>query len=278
MRTVAIVDDGYSMMLHGTGGFDRGFDEYRQVRTSSRPPDEVTVKRAIDALKRLDGRKRHFVWVHIFGPHGPNEVRPGVPSYGTSIIDGYDHEVRFMDMQLGRLLDFLGRRKPKPVVIVVGDHGEFFSDTNRWHGYSLEEDTMRIPLLIKIPGVTGRRIDATVSIVDLFPTILGLTDTPGPTHAIDGVNLLPLMAGATRPPRFVLTDCWRYDARGRLAMDWVGVTDGSRFMFYDRLNNSAASTVSGRASQRWLSGSALMNDPLGRFALGYLEDVPALPR
>ena len=278
MRTVAVVDDGFSMMLHGSGGFDRGFDEYRQVRASSRPSDEVTVERAIETFRRLDQHQRHFVWIHMFGPHGPNEARPGVPTYGTTVVDGYDHEVRFMDAQLGRLLDVLARRTPQPVVIVAGDHGEFFSETTRWHGYSLEEDTMRIPLLIKIPGASGRRIDATVSIVDLFPTILALTDTPGPTHSIDGVDLEPLMSGVAQPSRIVVTDCWRYDAGGGLAMDWVGVTDGARFMFYDRLANSASNTVRGSAWQHWRSGETLMNDPLGRFALGYLEEVPALPR
>jgi hypothetical protein len=278
MQTAAIVDDGFSMMLHASGGFAHGFDQYVQVRSSSTPPDHVTVTRAISAIRRLKASKRHFVWIHMFGPHGPNDVRPGVPQYGPSIVDGYDHEVRYMDVQLGRLLDFLAKSKSQPIVIVAGDHGEFFSETNRWHGYSLEEDTMRIPLLIKIPGAAGGRIDATVSLVDLFPTILALTDTPGPAHSIDGVDLVPLLHGARQRPRIVLTDCWRYDARGVLAMDWVGVTDGSRFVFYDRLRSAATSTVSGAPWQRWLTGSALMADPLGRVALGYLEDVPALPR
>jgi arylsulfatase A-like enzyme len=278
MTTIAVVDDGYSTMLHGSGGFDRGFDEYINIRPSPTPPDEVTATRAINVLRRIDPRERYFLWVHLFGPHSPNEARPDVPSYGPSIADGYDHEVRFMDLHLGRLLDALSTRKPQPIVIVTGDHGEYFGPTNRWHGYSLEEDTMRIPLLIKMPGVKPRKIRDTVSLADLFPTILALTNTPGPKHSIDGVNLLPLLRGQAGEPRIVLTDCWRYSADGTLAMDSVGATDGRRFVFYDRLSGTAFSTATRSREARWLSESALMGDPLGRYALGYLEEVAALPR
>jgi arylsulfatase A-like enzyme len=279
MKTIAIVDDGYSMMLQGSGGFDKGFSEYIQMRTSSTtPPDAATVNRAVSVIRRLGPRERYFLWVHMFGPHAPNEVRPGVPSYGPSIIDGYDHEVRYMDEQLGRLFAALALRKPEPVVIVAGDHGEFFSPTNRWHGYSLEEDQMRIPLMVKLPGKTGRRIGATVSLADVFPTILALTDTPGPERSIDGISLEPLLGGAPPSPRIVLTDCWRYDARGHLAMDAVGATDGHRFVYYDRLNGTAAATTTRVPSVRWLEPTELMKDPLARFALGYVEEVAPLPR
>jgi len=228
------------------------------------------------ALRRVRSDQRFFMWVHLFGPHSPNEVRPGVPSYGPSIADGYDHEIRFMDLHLGRLLDALAQRTPAPIVIVTGDHGEVITEHNRWHGFSLNEETMRVPLLIKVPGSAGRRIDATVSLADLFPTILAFTDTPGPRE-IDGVDLGPVMAGVEQPARLALSDCWRYGIDGKIAMDTVAVTDGWRFVYYDRLTGVVWSVGPGGRNARHLSGAALHADPLARFALGYLEDVAPLP-
>jgi hypothetical protein len=279
MQTVAVVDDGYSSMFQSHAGIDAGFDEYVHMRASSLPDDQATINRALMVHRRLGtGGQRFFLWVHLFGPHSPNEVRPDTPAFGSSLVDGYDHEVRFMDQQLGRLLDAVESRRPKPIVIVAGDHGEYFSPTNRWHGYSLEEDTMRIPLLIKLPESRKRSmIDATVSIVDLFPTILALTDTPGPQN-IDGVDLTPLLEGAASRPRIVLTDCWRYLGDRRRVMDSVGATDGKAFVFYDRLTGAAYRTETKQRGGYFLGNPPPLHDQLVRVALGYLEEVPDLPQ
>jgi arylsulfatase A-like enzyme len=66
------------------------------------------------------------------------------------------------------------------------------------------ENCCRVPLLIAgagvVPGSAGVRVvDELVNAVDLFPTILGLTETPLPQARIDGVSLVPYLSGTVHP-------------------------------------------------------------------------------
>lgn len=277
MRTMAVVDDGFSAMLQPGNGLSRGFERYYYSTETSDNPDPVSVKRARRALSKVNDREHYFMWVHLFGTHFPNEVHPEVPSYGPSMADGYDHELRYIDLQLRELLAALDKREPRPVVIVTGDHGETIAPWMRSHGFGLDEPTMRVPLFIRVPGVPGRMVDATVSLVDLFPTVMALTKTPGPAQ-LDGFDLMPVMkGGAGVQPRFVLTDCWRYAPDRKPYLDIVGASDGKRVIFYDLgtgvMSFPGAPGMPGYA----LPARSALSDPLALFTLGYTEEIGSVP-
>jgi hypothetical protein len=277
MHTVAVVDDGYSEMLQAGTGLSSGFDEYVHMPNTDGLADQLTVDRALAELARIDAKQRFFLWVHVFGPHSPNQTIPSVRQFGPTIADGYDHEVLFMDSQVGRLLQALAARKPEPLVILVGDHGEVIRDDNRFHGYSLDEALMRIPMVVRVPGSRGISIDAPVSLVDLFATVLGATKTPGPSH-LDSVDMAPLMDGAAVPPRAVITDCWRYLADRRRVLDATAATDGKRFVFYDYLTGTRHWTRTRSEKPQWLSPAAIETDAVARALLAYSEEGGALPQ
>jgi hypothetical protein len=274
MRTIAVVDDGYSSMLQWGGGLHFGFDQYLQMPKSG---DEGTVTRALAMLDRRPKDKRFFMWVHLFGPHSPNEYHPEVPRYGNSLADGYDHEIRYMDLQLGRLLAALEQLKPQPVIVLSGDHGELFTADNRFHGFSVDEEVMRIPLIIRVPGARGHMIHSTASLTDLLPTVLSLTRTPGP-RTLDGIDLTPRFTAEATAERIVLTDCWRYAPDRHLVMDAVGATDARRIFVYDRLTGLSQRTLAGGRAAQALTRRDAVLDPLGRAVLGYLDEVSALPQ
>jgi hypothetical protein len=50
-----------------------------------------------------------------------------------------------------------------------------------------------VPLLIRVPGLKGRRVETTVNLVDIMPTMLGLVRTNDPRRPRHGRNLWPLM-------------------------------------------------------------------------------------
>lgn len=277
MRTIAVVDDGYSTMLGRGGGLDLGFDEYVPMPNPERSGDEATITRALRSLAKVPADQRFFLWVHLFGPHSPNEAHAEVPSYGNSLADGYDHEIRYADLQLGRLLAELEKRKSPAVIVLAGDHGELFADDNRFHGFSLDEDVMRIPLIIRVPGARGRAVRSTATLADVMPTVLALTRTPGPS-ALDGIDLTASFSREPGGERIVLADCWRYLADRQLVMDATGATDGRRFFFYDRISGAATRSSKGSRSGQALKRSEALTDALGRTVLGYLEEVAALPR
>ena len=102
-----------------------------------------------------------------------------------------------IDDQIGRILaalDELGVAD-ETVVVHASDHGDFTGAHRQWNkGPFMYDDTYRIPLVARGPGVagSGRVCDGLVSLVDLMPTFLELADAPVP-EAIHGRSLWPLL-------------------------------------------------------------------------------------
>lgn len=89
------------------------------------------------------------------------------------------------------------------IIVFTSDHGYFYGE----HGLNEErrlayEETARIPLVIRYPGVAkaGSEPARLVQIIDIVPTILGLTRVRD-TEARQGRSLVPLLEGATVPWR-----------------------------------------------------------------------------
>jgi Flp pilus assembly protein TadD len=79
----------------------------------------------------------------------------------------------------------------------VADHGESLGEHDEaTHGFFLYESTLRVPWIVRGPGVrAGRRVDTPVSAVCVTPTILHLLGI-APPDGIDGTSVLPSPAGA----------------------------------------------------------------------------------
>ena len=110
--------------------------------------------------------------------------------------DLYDERILLFDEHFERLISLLKRKKlyDNTVIIVISDHGESFGE----HGYfdhdGLHEEVVRVPLIVRIPGVGHKKISATVSLIDLYPTLVGMLSRENP-HKMDGKNLLPIILG-----------------------------------------------------------------------------------
>jgi len=88
----------------------------------------------------------------------------------------YDGEIRYMDHLLGQFFQFLRQEGvfENTLVVVTADHGELFGEHGLvYHQFSLAEELIRVPLLVKRPGQTDGTVDDDlVSLVDLAPTVL----------------------------------------------------------------------------------------------------------
>jgi iduronate 2-sulfatase len=99
-------------------------------------------------------------------------------------INAYMASVRFMDQQVGRLLDALDRLKlqEKTIVIFVSDHGYNLGEHDCWSKVSLWEGSVRVPLIIAVPGTEknhGTHCNAIVELIDLYPTLTDLCSFSG---------------------------------------------------------------------------------------------------
>ncbi len=147
-------------------------------------------------LKMLPATQPVFLWVHFFEPHEPYEARPP-HRFGTRPIDRYDGEIAYVDQQIGRLLTIVRARRPKLVVALSADHGEAFGEHGgHYHGTSVYDEQVRIPLLIAAPGVEPRQVEGPAQLHDLAPTLLRLVGF-SPPETMRGTDLGPWLAGAS---------------------------------------------------------------------------------
>jgi len=185
-------------------GFDRGFDVYNAGFHRCRPGEdnykclerrgEEVLKRATTWLsKRAAGP--FFLWIHLYDPHDP--YTPPEPYRTRYAVDPYDGEIAYADAVVGKLIAELRNRNivDGSVIAVMADHGEAFGEHGeRHHGIFLYDETIHIPLLIKLPGQHAtKEVDSRVGLVDVAPTILRAVHLPVPT-TMQGHSLLPLTA------------------------------------------------------------------------------------
>ncbi len=232
-RTAAVVN---SHNLGPEFGLDRGFQQYRYVeeRVDRREPSAEITDQAMAWLKEA-GKNRLFLFLHYYDVHSDYASRPeyekdflrqyeGIADGSTAqlashregkislstadapnLIDRYDAGIRQMDAELGRLLDFL--RGEDAFLILTSDHGEeFFEHGGVLHGQTQYEEVIRVPLLVKGPGVpAGRRVPTPVSLVDIAPTLLARAGI-APPDGLDGVDLGLLWAGEEREDRCIFSE------------------------------------------------------------------------
>ena len=153
---------------------------------------------------------RFFIWAHYFDPHAPYD--PPSAEFGDSDQDRYDAEIAYVDRHVGILIERLVEYQllDKTVIILFADHGESFGEHNRppYHGTSLYEEQIHIPLAIHIPGLAPRVVESPVDTVDLKPTILDLLGINAPA-GLHGHSLLPLILGmpeTSHPPPYAFAE------------------------------------------------------------------------
>ena len=113
----------------------------------------------------------------------------------------YYAAIAYIDDQLGRLMEALRSvaLAEDTIVILTSDHGEMLGERGLWYKMSFFEGASRVPLVVASPGrLEPRRVAASVSLVDLMPTLIDLAggNAKSPGIGIDGHSLAPHLRGA----------------------------------------------------------------------------------
>jgi arylsulfatase A-like enzyme/uncharacterized membrane protein YbhN (UPF0104 family) len=157
----------------------------------------------------LDARTKQRPWLLFVGymdPHDPYYEHPyhGVgysraahvkpdPSEADRLRKLYDGEISFWDEHFGALIDTLKKRGlyDDLTIVVTSDHGEEFMEHGGfWHGTTLYDEQLHVPLLVKLPRGerAGNLVSHWVESVDLMPSLLALARLPVPP-AVQGIDL-----------------------------------------------------------------------------------------
>ncbi len=192
-------------------GFDRGFDFFDAGFHPKRGPNESRYdsveRRAGDVVahamrwmaKNQNRQTPFFIWIHLYDPHAPYD--PPAP-FDKRFTDLYDGEVAYADAALGKLFTYMRQHGlyDRALITMMSDHGESLgAHGESMHGIFLYDETIRVPLLFKLPGqlLAGRRVETRVRLVDVAPTLLSMLSLPLPP-TFQGESLVPLMKMA--PP------------------------------------------------------------------------------
>lgn len=185
----------------GFAHLDATADSVR-MRQAGQDNADVVVDRTLEWLRGRERSRPYFAWLHLYEPHFPYAA-PSGPVFGSGEADRYDAEIAAVDAQLARLLAAV---EPQTIVVVTSDHGEELGEHGiRFHARSLYNAVVRVPLVMRVPGVAARVVDAPVSLVDVMPTLLDLAGVEGPP-GMNGRTLGPALRGGSIPARALLVE------------------------------------------------------------------------
>lgn len=179
------------------------------------------------AFVERHAKEPFFLLVSFNAPHGPLETTPELlarfPGITEPMRQKYAAVVSAMDDAIGGVLAKLRALEldEKTLVFFLSDNGGPLTK-RMWNGASnapldgqkggLHEGGVRVPFLARWTGVlpAGRVYDQPVSALDIAPTVLALAGVaPGKEKTLDGVDILPHLAGrASDPPHGALF--WRF--------------------------------------------------------------------
>jgi arylsulfatase A len=201
----------------GGAGFsprDQGFDLYHPGQATTKPSDTEGGKGEYDltraALQFIDANRDRpfFLYLGHNNPHIPyGSAKPELVQANAGAFDAaYAATVQTLDDSVGRLLAHLDAAglRGRTIVVFTSDNGGLHvpegphprvthnTPFRAGKGY-LYEGGLRVPLIVRGPGLASRRvIDVPVVNTDWVPTLLELAGLPA-AEGLDGASVATLL-------------------------------------------------------------------------------------
>jgi arylsulfatase A-like enzyme len=211
----------------GGAGFEptnQGFDVYHPGLPTTKPSDveggkgEYDLTAAAERFIDANQSRPFFLYLAHNNPHIPfQSAKPSlIEANRTAFEPAYAATIQTLDDSIGRLLSFIDTAglRNRTIVIFTSDNGGLHmpegphprvthnTPFRAGKGY-LYEGGLRVPLIVRGPGIASRRvIDAPIINTDWLPTLLDLSGSAN-ADALDGMSQAALLrtgraAGASR--------------------------------------------------------------------------------
>jgi arylsulfatase A-like enzyme len=255
---------------------ERLFRGSREARYFYRSGNTVNA-RALELLDEI-GHGDFFLYLHYMEPHDPyfdadgaswaKVSDPNPPAtWAPRMLNAYRDEVRRVDGSIGELMEALRARglDDRVTMVLLADHGEEFAEHGGfYHGTTLYEEQLRIPLIIIGPGVTVGVDTALAREVDVAPTVLGRFGRKAPP-TWEGRDLLaggepPLMTLAEEDHEGNLLAAVRFEGNKLITAN----ADNPRGLSPNELYNLPADPMEKENLQRDSARVAVLKNALDR--------------
>jgi arylsulfatase A-like enzyme len=190
-----------------------------------------------------------------------------------TVIRDYDASVSMMDEALAGVMETLETTglAANTIVLFTSDQGYFLGYRGMWMKHYLYPDVLRVPMLVRIPGVQPARAGGIVELIDTWPTLSELAGLPRPPTAVGAsfANLVRDPTGPGKPAAYaegIMFGGHAVVTRDNLLLDWtegparirapVGLAQGSSLKILDpiidlsRLKDGLTIRLDGH--QRWI--------------------------
>jgi len=184
-------------------------DEYTNSKTDgetdygsgrqSKDFDYRATERALDWLNRtVREEKPFFLYMNFQGTHNPL-IYPKEYSFykpdedngiagmgGRDSQNMYDNAMRYVDDQVGQIIDFIEEHNQtnNTIIVITSDHGHDWDDRHGigGHGNTIYNEELLVPAMFFLPGIEHQIIDEPVSHIDFVPTIIDLAGFENPAE------------------------------------------------------------------------------------------------
>lgn len=239
--TAAVI--GFPHLNPNVSNLGQGFAQIIMATRKNRTATQ-TVEEGLALLEQNTETKPFFMWLHMVDPHSPYEsympgqhrdtlLTPSVPmakavkaSPGFQrnnpwfkeafkkhqetkpLLEYYNDEVLEVDAGLGKLQAALEAKGlwENTVIVFTSDHGENLGEHELYfHHGGLYEASLKVPLILRVPGAKAQtRLDLAQT-VDVAPTIMSLLELPLWSDA-RGKNLHAVIQGTEEPNAYVFSE------------------------------------------------------------------------
>ncbi len=238
-------------------GFDQvGFEELDEdfkLGVRSVNDSAARVHRAsLEWLQSLHQGDQVFLYVHTLNPHNPYTPPPEYLAQNIELEDdlpvgttrelveirdqrlvvteeirkrirgAYAASVEYNDALLCSFVHALEKRfgREEVLLVLTSDHGEeLFDHGGVLHGYTLYDEMVHIPLVIRWPGVTNpRRIERQTGTLDVHATLSTIIDNSRKSSLTSGESLWRLLLGSQTDFEERLAFAAAPGVRGTIAM------------------------------------------------------------
>jgi len=163
----------------------------------------------IPVIKPNDAEDCHYLDVFNSSQKGPKYFRllkesyPNLESGLKAFTQAYLASVAAVDECIGRIIKAVDKSpfKDNTIIVVTSDHGWNMGEKDYLFKNALWEESTRVPLIIRAPGVavSGGIAEHPVSLIDIYPTLVDLCGLKNDTRKnnkgarLDGCSLRPFL-------------------------------------------------------------------------------------